>query len=466
MAIANAIRSAAGFGRIEATDVFAQLRFPRELSGLSLNVLLALILLLGTLRVKHVLKQTSVMLTSLSEAKTLCWRAGLLLRDWPAQLNRLLETMQAHSTSPSNLSLKHAFGPLYLYWLSSRRNPDLSFFIQAFENWVQERWLGLIRGQNTAFASNLRDHLRWMPAPEAAKQANLVIWQIKELVRQQVIKGVLIGSPESSRSECWVHRQSLADWTAQRDQKLAGYMTAKEVRCALGLSSLTLKTVAATGIIRWAQGCEKWYPDNGPYYERADVEAIQQAFENHDGHCGATAMNDLIQLRSVIRLHCGRRGLARIIEAVKNGQLIPAGKVDGSTGLGGYLFVKAAIAAYYPPRQLSAIPGDLIGCGDAARLLETNSEVVRNLVRNRRFFSPPVLLNGRKLIRKIELERFARDFISLASIARRYRTRSRAITRQLARHGVMVLSVKLPGKGIKLFVSRDVVLSRRWDLQT
>jgi hypothetical protein len=32
------------------------------------------------LRVKHVLKQTSVMLTSLSEAKTLCWRAGLLLR--------------------------------------------------------------------------------------------------------------------------------------------------------------------------------------------------------------------------------------------------------------------------------------------------------------------------------------------------------------------------------------------------
>jgi hypothetical protein len=204
MAIANAIRSAAGFVRIEAADVFAQLRFPLELSGLSLNVLLELVLLLGTLRVKHVLKQTSAMLTSLSEAKDLCWRAGLLLRDWPAQLNRLLETMQAHSTSPNNLSLKHAFGPLYLYWLNSRRNPDLRFFIQAFENWVQERWLGLIRGQNTAFASNLRDHMRWMPAPEAAKQANLVIWQIKELVRQQAIKGVLIGSPESSRSECWV----------------------------------------------------------------------------------------------------------------------------------------------------------------------------------------------------------------------------------------------------------------------
>lgn len=63
-------------------------------------------------------------------------------------------------------------------------------------------------------------------------------------------------------------------------------------------------------------------------------------------------MNDLIQLRSVIKLHCGRHGLARIIEAVKNSQLIPAGKVDGSTGLGGYLFMKRAIAAYYPPRRL------------------------------------------------------------------------------------------------------------------
>jgi hypothetical protein len=395
------------------------------------------------------------MLTSLSEAKTLCRRAALILQDWPAQLNELLETMQARSSGAGSLSLKRTFGLLYPYWLNSRNSVELGFFSRAFENWIQEHWTGLVRGQNTALSSNMRAQPRWIPAPEGAKQANLVVRQIRELIQRGEIKGILISPSGTGRRECWIDRQSLADWIARRDRALSTCMNAKNVGFALGLSSLTLKTIAAAGVIREVQAWEKWFAGDGPYYERSDVEAIQKAFAGQNGDAsGPSEAKNLITLQHAVRLYLGRQRLPLIIEAVKSGQLIPTGKAEGSARLGGYLFVKAEIAAYSPPRRVSAIPDDLMDCGHAAEILQTNSEVVRNLARNRKFFSPPVLLHGRKLIRKAEVERFSLAFVALAQVARQCATSSRAMVSGMARRGVKILAVRLPGKGLKLFIPR------------
>lgn len=60
---------------------------------------------------------------------------------------------------------------------------------------------------------------------------------------------------------------------------------------------------------------------------------------------------------------------------------------------------------------------------------------------------------GQRLLPMREVDRFSKQFISLSSLARSHQTNSRGILKRL--NNEHILSVSLPGKGNKLFVSSD-----------
>lgn len=78
----------------------------------------------------------------------------------------------------------------------------------------------------------------------------------------------------STRTECWVKRESLSRWIARRDSELARYMLRPEVEQILGIKNITAVSIAEAGAIRHVHGTTCDFPIGVTYFLREDVIRI------------------------------------------------------------------------------------------------------------------------------------------------------------------------------------------------
>jgi hypothetical protein len=453
VAINAAIHRAAGFPEGNGSADIETAAFPTPLVKLSLDDLIGLILAIGSLGAAQS-KQSKFAATDLDSAVKVGRRAATALADWPRcfhdSLRRLLPSDPANA---GEITFQRTFGSFYQYLLDASKHSQFVFLREAFEQFAVQDWPGVLRGQHRLVAS-AAEHCPLVPALRAAKTACVTSSQVAALVRNGDLNGHWVTTPKSrKRKELWVDRDSLSRWIAKRDRELADYMSQGEAKSALGLTSTTIMSVARSGLIRFVKGEERGFPQ-GIHFFRKDIAVVQRAFSTCPVDPRQLILDREISLRDAVRTQLRRDGLSRFIRAVIDGELAPTRRTPSIPGILGSMFRLEQVKKYRPVRVPRVIPPGCLTYAEVAAKLGTNTEVVRNLVAQGFLHPPKGRSRGAKLVRMEDVESFATRFVSVSSIAERFKTRSAFVARHLKQRGTAVVEISLPGKGKKLFARK------------
>jgi hypothetical protein len=94
------------------------------------------------------------------------------------------------------------------------------------------------------------------------------------------LKGIFVKCRNGNGTECWITRESLTRWIAERDGKRASYMKRAEADLVLGLKRGVVLKLAREGLIRSLNGIEHRL-SHGIHLHRDDVMNIKDAFYRH-----------------------------------------------------------------------------------------------------------------------------------------------------------------------------------------
>lgn len=290
----------------------------------------------------------------------------------------------------------------------SCRPSILCFFARSSSASVVAEWKGLIRGNHRYFSPSVHAQSHWVCAHDAEQLARTTSNRIMDLVRVKQIDCLFV--KVSTRTECWVKRESLSRWIVRRDSELARYMLRPEVAQTLGIKNITATSIAEAGAIRYVRGPSCDFPVGVTYFLREDVTRIRDAFAKYAApSCDYVTPGSLIALRHAIKNFLRRGpGLASVIRAVVNGVLAPVGRTEQFRGIMGYLFRLDDLRVYRPLGERSHSQGTFLNFRETASILNVKSVIVRALVLHGVLAVASGHKNGfAKLIAELEVRAFA-----------------------------------------------------------
>lgn len=216
--------------------------------------------------------------------------------------------------------------------------------------------------------------------------------------------------------------------------------------------------IVQAGLIRYSKGVDRSLSSRFTF-RCNDVMRIVNAFDKWRSQtCTDVAPGSTIALRHALKNYLGRDiGLPSVIRAVIEGKLSPVGYTSAFRGIMGYLFRSDDLRQYRPPQIDIPIPHrGFVSFREAATLLTTRTEVIRALVKRGLLTSPNNYHNGfAKLIPTCDLERFSARYIDASILAELHGITKHRLRCQLHNMKISAVEVPVPGKGCKLFVSRD-----------
>jgi hypothetical protein len=463
LAINTAIYRAARFLCDDAAEAaLANCGFPREMFDLRLGSLLRLILFVGSIKEQDRLRRRQVFFsaTDLATAIEIGRTAATMLGDWPRPFRAVLRHMLPEATDPAAFNFTRIFGNFYRHLFRVLPRNEFGFLHEAFENFVVEDWKGFLRGQHRYFSAAVRRSSHWVTANKAEEIARTTGQRIVELVHQGQVEAINMRRG-TSRTECWIRRESLDKWIAARDAELASYMSRPEAVQALGLKNFTLATVAAAGAIRYTKGPERNFPAGCFFFLREDVIKIKDAFEKYSVPVKAYSKpGEFIALRHAMKNYLGRdSGLAAVIRAVVDGSLVPAGRTKRFRGITGYLFRSEDLRKYRPVPNVTAPPEGFLNYTEAAALLGVGTDVIRGLANQGLLTASAGFRNGfAQLIPAKEVQQFAESHVATSILARRFHLHSGSLSRYLRESNTPMLAIPIADSGTHhaLFLRKEV----------
>ena len=476
LAINSAIYRAAGFSRGETVEpALAGCGFPAELHNLSLGPLLRLVLFVGSIKEQDRLrrKQQFFAATNLGVATEIGRAAATMLEDWPRSLRAVLRRMLPPETgNPADLNFSDIFGNFYRHLFRVLPRSEFGFLHEAFERFVMEEWRGFVRVQHRYFSEAVRRSSQWVAANQAEVIAHVAGCRVLDLARQGQIDAIFLHMRHGRRrTECWIRRKSLNQWIAARNAELAPYMERPEAKAALGLTNNTIVAVAATGAIRYVKGPDRDFPTRRFFFLREDVLKVKHAFERHGVAVKAYSKpGELIALRHAVKNYLGRSaGLAAVIQAVVDGNLVPVARTERFRGITGYLFRAEDLRRYRPTPDLTTSPEGFLNYSETAALLGVRIDVIRGLAIQGFLSTVAGYRNGyARLIPAGEALEFAQRYVSTSVLARRLDLSIRSFLLHLKTSGTPLLAIPraAAGRGYAYFLRTDIAARARFPSRT
>jgi hypothetical protein len=454
IALNAAVYRSSGFSVGIGLDDLRNAGFPPALEELALDDLIGLILATSTLE-RDPRQPQKPAVTDLNTVKSVVLDAACVLRAWPTGLhNRLCALLPRSDSDRAAVTFRSLYGDFYEYLLDMARHQKFHFLIDGFNMFVVQYWPGILRGQHRLAVEPSRKTMRWIPASQAAKLARLAAPQFSEFVRGGTLTGVFITPSKSrGRTECWLEREELLRWVASRDADFVGFISQREAMRVLGLTAATLNSLGRNGIVELCKGPDRGFPP-GVHFRRRDVEVIVKAFSDHSIAEEAPVLAKWIPLREALRRYLGRDGFCAFVRAMLSGALRPVGYDPEIRGILGFRFSVQDIKRYCPAMPKQSAPPGFVTYRVAAARLGSNTEIVRNLVAEGLLHSYRGTPRGVLMLRALDVEGFAAQYVPIKIIAERFDTGSRTVAKILEENGAEVLVIHLPGKGNKLFVRK------------
>ena len=188
---------------------------------------------------------------------------------------------------------------------------------------------------------------------------------------------------------------------------------------------------------------------------------IKDAFEKHACRSGNTqSPATFIALRHAMKNYLGRDvGLAAVIRAVVDGNLVPVGYTKRFPGITGYLVpvrrspqVPAGVRHRSAPGRLPQLQGGggRVGGKSACDSRPREQNIVRAAADYRFGLS--------KLVPAADVQRFAERYVATSVLAKRFRLNSGSLARYLKESGTPLLVIPIPdaGRGHAFFLRKDV----------
>ena len=169
---------------------------------------------------------------------------------------------------------------------------------------------------------------------------------------------------------------------------------------------------------------------------------------------------ELIALRHAMKNYLGRdSGLAGVIRAVVDGNLVPVGYTNRFRGITGYLFLSEDLRKYRRFRDGKMLSEDFLNYREAAATLGVKAPVIRGMVKQGILSTLAGYRPGlSKLVPAGEIRRFSEHYVSVRAFAKHLNLRSGLLARYLRNLGTPVLAVSIAeeGRPPALFVLKDI----------
>jgi len=468
VAINAVIYRAAGLspGNLAEEDI-NRCDFPPELAGLTLGSLLALLRWGGSFGHGDIQCRARQHLTrtDLNVAIQVGQTTFSLLRNWPHGLRVALKGMVQNFEDAAALRFHKIFGTFYFRLFRGLPRKEFGFVHDVFEEFVNEDWKGLVRGQHRFFSVSTREKSPWIALPKAASEARTNPSRVKDLVRQGQIEGRFFKLLRG-RIQCWVKRDSLSQWVTARDTEFGQYISRPEAERILGLRYITLLRIAQAGLIRYAHGSEHGLPHSLHFFFlHEDVMKIKLAFEKHRvREQEYSKPGQLIALGDALRSYLsGDSGLPAAIRAVVDGTLVPVAYTPRLPGIKGYLFPSEQMRlCRHVVGSIEKPPEGFLNYSEAASRLGSDSQVIRALVEHGILDAPGEYRCGHsKLVPASNIRLFSNQYVGVNALARHLHVTAKWLKGHLKKSLTPMLAVPVNSMVTTYFLRKDVAAEVR-----
>lgn len=337
-------------------------------------------------------------------------RAAVLLDDWPANFNRLLEsTLKNRPVSPS---LRKSFGRLYRLIYRDLADPSFGFVREAFEAFINDSWWGTVCKRNRGLSAAIQGQHPRLTLRQAADSLGIGKKTLKHLVQASVIQA-MEAKTTKGRALTTIHRAQL-DLLGDLP---ASVMRLKDAAAALALPEHRLRELIDAGAIK-------------PMLNRREANTSQWLISKTDidvlNQLPGVELGDGVSMKQILKNWRLRPGeFPDLVREILNGS-VELLKADQQSAFGDRMCSRASVATW---RQMALGANQTLSVDQAAKALGVKQQVAyalvhSGLIRTDRIQKPIQI--GRDA-----LESFQQEYVSLAELAGGRRTSPRRLLLEL-----------------------------------
>jgi len=335
--------------------------------------------------------------------------AAEILADWPNAFIQSLEKIQSDVAPTDARKLGSVFGYAYHYLYRGLGGGAFDPVRQAFETWLSYSWRGGLAKRNRRLGLLLLDRATWIPASLARDTLGISHQRLLHLIREGVIEGETYLS-QSGRRFVMVRRDQLD--TVR--QGLDGEIDMKTAGAALGLTKKRMRQILR---LLFPNAHKLGISASTPWsVPRADVENLIAL--SKDLPRVSIPDEGSVSLDHIFRYWAWTaEEIARLIEAVRDGDLKPDSYLDGGSGINGWIFQENILQAWRA-RSIQGY-GTWLTVPQVAKLLGIKQQVAYDVVNKHLMHSEAVHRQPRGGVRvhRREIERFKNEYVFCTEIA-------------------------------------------------
>lgn len=333
-------------------------------------------------------------------------RAAVLLDEWPANFNRLLEsTLKNRPVSPS---LRRSFGRLYRLIYRDLADPSFGFVREAFEAFINDSWWGTVCKRNRGLSTAVQVLHPRLTLRQAADSLGIGKKTLKHLVEASVILATEAKTTKG-RALTTIHRAQL-DLLGDLP---ASVLSLKDAAAALALPERRLRELIDAGVIK-------------PMLHRREAKTSQWLISKTDidllNQLPGVEPGDGVSIKQILKNWRLRTGeFPDLVRAILNGS-VELLKADQQSAFGNRICSRVSLTSW---RQVAVGASQTLSVDQAAKVLGVKQQVAYALVHSG--LIPTDRLHKPIQISRDALETFQREYVSLAELARVHRRSPRRL---------------------------------------
>lgn len=356
--------------------------------------------------------------------------AAEILFDWPKAFHETLNQLQ-EAAPETQSGLKGKFDQAYAYPYQALREPAFSAVRDEFERWVSERWKGGAAKRNRRLSHDLLADMQWIPGKAAADKLGISMDHLRYLIREGALEGQE-SVKASGRRFIMVRKNQLYAMA----EKLVNEITMTKAMEILGIGKVRLQRILKLLFPSARRIQDKihmpWCIPRGEVMTLAEIGLelpLLTALEENQ-----------VSFAHVLKYwNWNADEVVSLVEAVKFGKMPPLARLDGVVGIGRWVFHREKLRAWQ--QQLDTGRAYWVTIPEMAIILGIKQQVAYWLTQNSYIRAEKLgtIRDVGSRVKKVEVERFLREYIFATEIGDRVGHSSRKVMRMLAELGIYPL---------------------------
>ncbi|MEX3639966.1 hypothetical protein [Paraburkholderia sp. BR14320] len=338
-------------------------------------------------------------------------RAAALLQQWPRGFHNLLERRQ-NAATPS-FSLQRTFGRLYRSLYVDLDSPSFQFMRDAFENYLEVHWRGLVCGRNRRIKTD-RGHRHTSTSIQAlAKSLGVSPTLVRRLCESGQFSSTAVALPSGRRAWSIPNGEAAKISTVVNDG-----INLSDAAAHLKLPRRRIRELVDAGFvipaIRAGTGrAAAWL------FSLRQITALVSGCATRAVPADSFANDDAVPISTVLKTwRLGRDEFPALLHAIQRGEIKCVVSNADDTSLGGFLLNRASARRWH--RAWQAKSGAHLSVDGAARLLGIKQQVAYHLVKRKALDSEVLMQTSNvRRIPSAAIDNFRETYVSLVQLARK-----------------------------------------------